>query len=254
MKRCSRLVVVASLLSGLARLPADGAQKPVHVFILSGQSNMAGMKPEAGFVPEAQTLFPDAEVVYLKVARGGRPIRLWVSEWNRIAEKHGLDTRIEGKGPDDDGTQFYKPILQQYKALIEKHPGPASVTFCWMQGERDAKENLSAAYADAMRQLIANLRRDLEQPEMNVVIGRLSDCGTNASWMAVREAQVAVAEGDPRGAWVDCDDLNDKERNGVKRNDLHYTGEGYALLGRRYARQAKAMIAGTKPAANGRPE
>jgi hypothetical protein len=225
------------------------------LFILSGQSNMAGMDPKAGFVPEAGKLFPDADVVYLKVASGGQPIRLWVSEWNEIASRHGLETRINGSGAGDDGTKFYQPIVGQYKALVAKHPHPASVTFCWMQGERDARENLGAAYADAMRQLIANLRRDLDQPAMNFVIGRISDYrkADDKSWTAVRAAQVAVAESDPHGAWVDCDDLNDKEQKGVKRDDLHYTKEGYVLLGRRFARQAKALIEGRKPAADGRP-
>lgn len=239
---CSALLLVFALTASAV------ADKPVHLFILSGQSNMAGMDPKTGFVPEAEQLFPDADVVYLKVARSGQPIRLWVSEWNEIAKKHELDVRI-------DGTKYYKPILDQYQALVKKHPKPASVTFCWMQGERDAKGNLSAAYPDAMRQLIANLRRDLGQAKMNVVIARISDnLKDNKSWTAVRDAQVAVAEDDPHGAWVDCDDLNDKEKNGVKRDDLHYTKDGYVLLGRRYARQAKALIEGGTPAADGRPE
>ena len=229
--------------------------KPVHVFILSGQSNMAGMKPEAGFVPEAKELFADGEVVYLKVSRGGQPIRLWVEEWPEIAKKHGLDKAAEAAKAK--GTVYYQPILDQYAKILEKHPEPASVTFCWMQGERDAKEKLDAAYADAMKQLIANLRRDLKQPEMNFVIGRLSDFGKPdfKEWENVRQAQVAVAEADPRGAWVDCDDLNDKEgKDGKTRDDLHYTKEGYELLGRRYARQGKALVDGKEPVGNGRPE
>lgn len=48
--------------------------------------------------------------------------------------------------------------------------------------------------------------------------------------------------------------MNDKEKNGVMRNDLHYTKQGYELLGRRFARQAKAIIDGKRPAENGRPE
>ncbi len=125
-----------------------------------------------------------------------------------------------------------------------------------MQGERDAKEKLSAAYSDAMQQLISNLRRDLKQPEMNFVIGRLSDFGkpNDTHWQSVRETQVDVATKDQRGAWVDCDDLNDKEKNGVKRNNLHYTKEGYELLGRRYARQARALIEGKSPSDDGRPD
>ena len=227
----------------------QAADKPVHLFILSGQSNMAGMNPKTGFEPEAQKLFPDAEVVYFKVSRGGQPIRLWIEEWNDIAKKHGLNSTVKA-------TVYYKPILDQYAKLMERPPNPASVTFCWMQGERDARENLSAAYPDALQQLITNLRRDLKQPKMNFVIGRLSDFGKPdyADWQNVRKAQVALAEKDKLGAWVDCDDLNDKEKNGVKNNDLHYTKEGYELLGRRYARQAKALIDGTKPADDGRPE
>jgi hypothetical protein len=225
------------------------AEKPVHVFILSGQSNMAGMDPKLGFEPEAKKLFPDAEVVYFKVSRGGQPIRFWVEEWNTIAARHKLDSKSEG-------TKYYEPILKEYATIQEKHPNPASVTFCWMQGERDAREKLSAAYEDALKQLSVNLRRDLKQPNMNFVIGRLSDYGPegDASWQAVRKIQVSIASADKQGAWVDCDDLNDKEAKGVKRNDLHYTKPGYELLGRRYARQAKALIEGNPPTKDGRPE
>lgn len=225
-------------------------EKPFHLFILSGQSNMQGMKPEAGFVPEAEKLFSGSEVGYIKIAKGGRPIRLWVKEWNSIAEKHKLSPRIES-------TVFYQPILDQYAKVIAKHPKIASVTFCWMQGERDAKANLSAAYSEAMKQLISNLRRDLKQPNMHFVIGRLSDHlkESHKSWTTVRKSQVTVSEDDPLGAWVDCDDLNNKTgKNGKNHDDLHYTKEGYSLLGKRYARQAKLLIDGKKPSLNGRPE
>jgi len=245
MKPSTTLLIFITFILTVAYGPC--AEKPVHVFILSGQSNMAGMKPATGFVPETKKLFADAEVIYFKVARGGQPIRLWVEEWNQIAEKHNLKAKI-------NATSYYKPILEQFAKLTKDHPKITSVTFCWMQGERDAKEQLSAAYTDAMKQLIANLRRDLKQPEMNFVIGRLSDCSTDKSWESVRTSQVNVANSDPRGSWVDCDDLNDKDKNGVKRNGLHYTQEGYELLGRRYARQAKALITGKAPAKNGRPE
>lgn len=226
---------------------AHAAEKPSHLFILSGQSNMQGMNPKLGFEPETAKLFPDDDVAYIKIARGGQPIRLWVTEWNEISKKAGLDSTSAG-------TKYYEPILAQFAELLKKHPDPASVTFCWMQGERDAKENLSKAYETALTTLIANLRRDLNQPDMNFVVGRLSDFSTAAEWEAVRKTQVSIARKDKRGAWVDCDDLNDKEKNGVKRDDLHYTKEGYELLGRRFARQAKALIEGREPAANGRPE
>ncbi len=244
-----KLASIALLIACGFSVSGYAEEKPVHVFILSGQSNMAGMNPKSGFEPEAKKLFSDGDVVYLKVSRGGQPIRLWVEEWNEIAAKHKLNSK-------SDGTKYYKPILDQYEAILKKHPNPASVTFCWMQGERDAREKLDAAYSDALKQLISNLRRDLKQPNMNFVIGRLSDFGKPdyKEWQKIRKIQVAIANDDPRGSWVDCDDLNNKEKNGVARNDLHYTKEGYELLGRRYARQGKALVDGKKPADNGRPE
>ena len=237
--------LIFSLVSTIVTAEGD---RPVHLFIFSGQSNMAGMNPAAGFLPEAKALLPDGDIVFIKVARGGEPIRKWVDEWQQIATRHGLKV-------EEGGKPYYPQILQQMNALLEKHPRPASITFCWMQGERDAREKLEKAYADALKQLISNLRRDLKFAEMNFVIGRISDFGKadDASWQAVRDAQVEVANSDKRGAWVDSDDLNDKTKAGKTYNDLHYTQEGYELLGRRFARQAKALISGQKPAADGRP-
>lgn len=40
----------------------------------------------------------------------------------------------------------------------------------------------------------------------------------------MREAQVEVAESDPRGAWMNADDLNDRKVGKAGPiNDLHYT-------------------------------
>ncbi len=222
--------------------------KPVHLFILSGQSNMAGLKPEVGFLPELKKLLPDAEIVHMKVAKGGQPIRLWVKEWNDIAGKNEIKVKSEK-------TPYYDQILEQFKALKEKHPkGFSSISFSWMQGERDAKEMLSAAYEESLKTLISNLRRDLEAPEMNVVIGRLSDFGDgrNPEWEKVREILVKVASDDPHGAWVDTDDLNNKVKNEKPVNDLHYTKEGYELFGQRLAQQSVKLLKGEKPSETGK--
>ncbi|MGY8644336.1 MAG: sialate O-acetylesterase [Verrucomicrobiales bacterium] len=243
------LFIAAALLSiATTTLSAQDKAKPVHLFILSGQSNMAGLKPEIGFLPEAKKLLPEGEVVHMKVARGGQPIRLWVKEWNEIVAKHDIKVTV-------DKTPYYDQILAQFKTLQGKFPqGFASISFSWMQGERDAKEKLSAAYKEAMKTLIANLRRDLKAPKMNVVIGRLSDYGDGKApeWEAVRDILVAVATEDKHGAWVDTDDLNNKVKKEKPHNDLHYTKEGYKLFGERLAQQSVKLINGEKPSATGK--
>ncbi len=244
-----RYFLLAALL--VAFLPPGFAdEKPIHLFILSGQSNMAGLKPENGFLPEVTKLLPDAEIAHLKVAKGGQPIRLWVPEWNAITEAAGIDSK-------NAETPYYTQILEAYEALLAEHDAFASITFCWMQGERDAKSNLARVYEASLKQLIANLRRDLKRPDLNFVIGRLSDHspGPNLQkdWDAVREIHVKIATEDERGAWVDTDDLNNKVKQGQPHDDLHYTTEGYTLFGQRLARQAVKLIHGDKPAEDGRP-
>jgi hypothetical protein len=181
-----------------------------------------------------------------------------VNEWNELAARHGVDVsaaRASDKGPQTTAF-FYPRILTQFEALLKAHRNPRSVTFCWMQGENDSRSGLHAPYADALKQLIANLRRDLKRPDMNVVIGRLSDYDklNPPSWQVIRESQLEVAKSDPHSAWVDCDDLNDVVIKGEAVNALHYTKTGYERLGRRFVRQAKALIEGRQPAGDGRPE
>jgi len=231
---------------------------PVHLFILSGQSNMAGMNPETGFLPEAEKLFGENKVGYIKVAKGGQPICRWLVEWEDIAKEKGLDERHRQRILKGEGVLFYQPILDEYKAMLEKHPQPKSVTFCWMQGERDANGGAQAAYKDALKQLIANLRRDLERPDMNIVIGRIGDYAIDnpqSGSLGVRKAQREIVDEDPRGAWVDVDDLNDKLIDGVMKSVVHYNRpEGYVVLGQRFARQGHALVTGEEPAADGRPK
>ena len=63
-----------------------------------------------------------------------------------------------------------------------------------------------------------------------------------------------IVDEDPSGAWVDCDDLNDKMVKGKMQSVVHYNRpEGYNVLGQRFARQGYALIKGEKPAEDGRP-
>ena len=249
MKKAIALLLLLSASTSFAE------DKPIHVFIFSGQSNMAGMDPKTGFLPEAKKLFGVEEVVYIKVAKGGQPICRWVKEWTDIAKEKGIKARHRERILKGQGVLFYQPILDQYKELREKHAKPTSVTFCWMQGERDANGGVDAAYKDALELLIAKLRRDLKRPDMNIVIGRIGDYALDRpSCVAVRKAQREIVKEDPRGAWVDVDDLNNKEVKGKIQSVVHYTKEGYQILGQRFARQGYALVTGKEPAENGRPK
>ena len=208
-------------------------------------------------MPEAAKLFKDEEVVYIKVSKGSQPICRWLEEWLTIAEEAGLDEQQRRRIHRDREVVLYQPILDQYQELLEEHSQFASVTFCWMQGETDAQARAQAAYKDALKLLITKLRRDLERPDMNIVIGRISDYAIDnpeSGCVAIRRIQREIVDEDARGAWVDVDDLNDIEVDGKMQNDVHYKSpEGYIILGQRFARQGYALIKGEEPAEDGRP-
>jgi hypothetical protein len=236
-----------------AGLPAARAaeEKPLRLFILAGQSNMAGLKPEAGFTPAATAAFPDDEILVVKVAFSGTPIRLWYKDWKAPEgwKEPPPRKRADGRESAEASPEAYGRL---YDILIGNARGklgtktPRSVTFIWMQGERDAKSGTESVYLESLQGLIRKLRADLGRPDTTVVIGRLSDHQLGQpGWDAVRAAQEKAAAADPLAAWVDSDDLN-----GPK-NDLHLPPEGYAELGRRFAQKAAELIrrqATAKPA------
>jgi len=83
--------------------------------------------------------------------------------------------------------------------LLNKYPNPASVNFCWIQGESDANKNLQEPYNEALKQRITNFCRDLKQPEMKFVIGRISASkkASDAPWEAVHQAKLLIERKKP---------------------------------------------------------
>jgi len=214
----------------------SAAEEGQHLFILSGQSNMAGLRPEESFTPTVEKKFGKENVIVVKHAVGGQPIRRWYKAWKDA----------EGTAPPKTG-DLYDVTMKKVNAAI-KDQKLASVTFLWMQGERDAKEQHGAVYAASLKGLYRQLSEDLKRDDINFVIGRLSDFDLENQryphWTMVREAQVKVAEEMARGTWIDTDDLNDgKNRRGKAiEDDLHYSGEGYVIFGERLAAAAIALI------------
>ena len=187
---------------GLAHPQCDYPSNGKHLFILSGQSNMNGLDPEASFIPAIKTALGDDNFIVVKDAKGGQPIHRWIK---------------------DDNKRNYKPSSAQngdlYDRLIRKVTKAingqqlASVSFVWMQGESDANKQSALDYDASLAKLVLQLKTDLGRDNIQVVIGRLSDHGVKSKkfpyWEALRETQVNFANSQPLGAWVDTDDLND---------------------------------------------
>ena len=207
-----------------------------HLFILSGQSNMAGLRPEESFIPTIEKEFGKQNIVVIKDAVGGQPIRRWYKKWKSAAGE-----------PSANHGDLYDRLIGKVKSATEGKT-VTSVTFVWMQGERDAKEKNSRLYAESFNGLLDQFRADLGRKDINYVIGRLSDFDLEnkkyPDWTAMRKILVDLADASPRGSWVDTDDLNDGLNRGGKEisNDLHYSAEGYKIFGERLAKESIKLI------------
>lgn len=214
----------------------NAAEEGVHLFILSGQSNMVRLNPKQSFTPALEKAFGKAKVIVVKDAKDGQPIRRWYKNWKPA----------EGNQPKATGDLYDRLIGKVNKAIRNKDI--QTVTFVWMQGERDAREKQGEVYGASLKGLIDQLKEDLGRTDINFVIGRLSDFDLGNTkyphWSMVRKAQVEVAEASPRGAWVDTDDLNDGINSKGKeiKNDLHYAADGYRTLGTRFAQKCIELI------------
>lgn len=226
-------ITVISLLISLTTVNAEQGK---HLFILSGQSNMQGLNPNISFIPAVTKEFGKDKIIVVKNAKGGQPIRKWYKKWQPA----------KGESPKTKA-ELYDLLMKDVNAAI-KGQKIQTVTFIWMQGERDANEKHGSVYAKSLKGLIEQVSEDLKYPNINFVIGRLSDFAVKNKkiphWDVVRKAQVEVAEASPRGAWVDTDDLNDgKNKKGKKiKNDLHYSVQGYKILGERFAKEAISLL------------
>lgn len=207
-----------------------------HVFILSGQSNMAGLDIDLTFIPTIEEAFSKENVVTVKHAVGGSPIRRWYRDWKPL----------EGDEPKAS-PDFYEIFINKVHSAID-NVKIESVTFIWMQGERDAREKLGNVYESSLIGLYEQVKNDLKIEDMNFVIGRLSDFDMQNEkyphWTMVRDIQVKVAQSKPYFGWIDTDDLNEgfNTKGKIIANDLHMSVEGYKIMGKRFAEEAIRLI------------
>lgn len=224
MKSSLSLALIALFFS----LSALANEEGKHLLILSGQSNMARLEPSISFTPTLENQFGKEKIIVVKDAKGGQPIRRWYKSWKPV----------EGNMPTNNG-DLYDRLMAKVNVAIENKK-IETVTFIWMQGERDAKDKQGKVYGESLRGLFEQVSMDLKRKDINIVIGRINDFDMDnkkySDWTIVRDAQVEVAESFPLTAWVNTDDLNGDT------NDIHALGDGYEILGKRFALKAIELI------------
>ena len=244
--------VIASGLVAAAFASQDSAPAGLQLFLLAGQSNMAGRgdvapedrvghprvwmfdrnrqwvpaidpmhfdKPIAGVGPGrafgiaiAEAL-PDASIGLIPTAVGGSPITTWEA---------GTVYRETGASPWDDAVARTKAAMTRgrLRAIL------------WHQGESDGTDAAGPLYEQRLRALIARFRAELGDPDLPFLIGQLGRFDGKPwthGYDLVDAAHRRVAADVPFVAFVSSEDLKDKG------DQLHFSAESARELGRRYA-------------------
>ena len=231
----SFFIIIISVVTGFGLLKAEVSGK--HLFILSGQSNMARFKPALWFTPGISKALGGDNIIVSFHAQGGQPISKWYKEWK------------SSKGETDpDAGKIYDAMMEATQTKIDGER-IRTVTFIWMQGEADSKAQNSDVYLASLNGLKKQLEEDLQRTDINFIIGRLSDSGffrrrdkkrvENLDWEEIRKAQQSFADASQRAVWIDTDDLNGEK------NELHLIKpDGYSMLGERYVEAALKLLDG----------
>ncbi|MBN1394552.1 MAG: hypothetical protein JW959_05985 [Pirellulales bacterium] len=256
------------LMLGLA-LSAAQAEAAAKVFLLGGQSNMAGVGGYPGGMINGETIPPEpAMPAPYNVAQPD--VQFWYNNaWTDLRPGFGYQStefgpevtfgyRLNELFPDDD-IYLVKYAVSGANLAVDWNPGggtcyntfkstvnaalqnlsnngrdPVVAGMIWMQGESDAHNSTYAPlYGTNLASLINTVRSDFSAPEMQFVVGRITNVyawGTEADMALVRTAQEAVPGIVGDASWINTDDLQVVYTG-------HYGTEGQVNLGIRFANE-----------------
>jgi len=253
MNRSTALALCLMLNSTFADESVLPARADFHLFLLAGQSNMAGrgvvtpedQKPLPGilmlsqegkwvpaidpmhfdkpkkigvglgrtFAVELSKKLPGVTIGLIPCAVGGSPIDTW---------QPGVIHEETGAHPWDD-------MMKRMQLAL---PAGTLKGILWHQGESDAEPGLSETYEAKLHDLIGRFRKTFESPDLPFLAGQMGRF-EGAPWTEDRErvnrAHIALPDRVPGTAFISAKGLHHLG------DRLHFDAESYRELGRRYA-------------------
>lgn len=264
------------------------AQDAVDVYILSGQSNMAGsgsksqlpeqwkatlpsiqyfdgkefvdfdpmslnlngggrFGPEVGFAGTMASLHPSKKIYVVKFALSGQPLHAGFNGAKWMGEEPGPNrgTFYPGTSPEDPNMgNHYKRLKDQFTkafaALKEAGLNPQLKGIAWMQGEADAKQEVSATkYDQSIALLKSRIEEDCQSGPVPFAMGQVLP---HIPWMERFTHRAEI-----RQAQEDADMRSESERailgvwnvptDGMPllADTVHYDTTGQLMLGTSFA-------------------
>ncbi len=238
------LTAIASLIVS-APVFAQEAPKNMKLFLLIGQSNMAGRgKVEEQDKVENPNIFMLTKELQWVVAKD--PVHFdkpaagvgLCSEFARDIHKADpkstiglIPCAVGGTSLDQwqPGKPLYTTTIERAKEAMKQG---TLAGILWHQGESDSKPEQIATYPARFETMITQLRKELGAEKVPVLIGEVIPGHGNHD--AVNIALAETAKNTTTAALVSSADLGKKQ--------LHYDAADYRALGKRYAEVFLKMV------------
>jgi hypothetical protein len=241
-------------------------RKTLHLYLLGGQSNMAGyggrnkelpenfeppfpgvpifangswgdLRPGLGHEPEMfgpevsfgraiHRATPERNVALVKYAVGGTNL---YADWR---------PRFDAPNAPPPGPQ-YQGFIQTMIDALRTLPKETDVVFAgmiWMQGESDSTvEEMARAYHQNLADFIQRIREEVQTPDLPFALGLIAPFPSASHYDIVRQAQEDVARLVPNTIAFPTDDLSKMA------DELHYDTGGTLALGERFAEHLERL-------------
>jgi hypothetical protein len=257
-------ILVACLSTGLAHAQSKPATPPAkeefHLYLLMGQSNMVGRDLKGMGAqqenPRILSLNPEGQWVvakdplHAKIGRIESGIGPGLSFATEMLNS-GTDAKVTiglipcavggtplGRWTKGKGGDLYEQAIARAKAASKDGVVKGMI---WHQGETDSEKQANAdSYGTRLALMIQDLRRDLGQPELPVVVGQLGEflALTPEKFPGAATVQAAlrkIPDTVPHTAFADSAGL------GHKGDKLHFNAEASKELGIRFARAMSGL-------------
>lgn len=186
-----------------------------------------GFGPEMGF---ARALF----------AREKKPLAVVKGAWSGTGMAQ--DWNPADAGP---GGSCFRALVAEVKAAVAAAQAQGITlrprALAWVQGESDANATAAPRYTQALGDMIAALRKELNAPQLIalVAVNTQFGGGKNPFMPKIVEAQQALAVKDPRCAYVDT-------AGTPIANNAHWNSAGTLDVGRKFAEALVKFEAGKR--------
>ena len=224
----------------------EGSKEKLHIYLLIGQSNMAGRakftKAEAApidrcFLLNAKNAWEPAKNplnIYSTIRKGagmqkmnpGYGFALTMLEKDKGISL-GLVVNAKGGTKIEQwakGTRFYKDAIMR---ATEAQKTGTLKGILWHQGESNSGN--PDGYADKLKTLVENLRKDLKAPNLPFVAGQVNN------HKAINDEIAKLPAAVPNTAFVSSEGLKAQDR-------WHFDAPSMKLLGKRYAEEIQKLL------------